>query len=110
MFTHQALGVLDAVAGDHRGEFLPGQTVQDSTYVCLVGRQFGGDVGDAQILAERGKTIYNDIRFKEESNKLISINKENNCIIKYYYNTIFDLPDDGYNPNPDLDIDDVFDQ
>lgn len=47
MLAHQALGVLDAVAGDHRGEFLPGQAVQDSTYVCLVGRQFGGDVGDA---------------------------------------------------------------
>ena len=63
-----------------------------------------------------GKTIYNDKRFKEESNKLISINKENNCIIKYYYNTIFqriqiDLHDDGYNPNPvdDPGVDDVFD-
>ncbi len=48
-----------------------------------------------------GKTIYNDKRFKEESNKLISINKENNCIIKHYYNIIFqriqvELPDDGY--------------
>ena len=48
-----------------------------------------------------GKTIYNDNRFKEESNKLISINnKENNCIIKHYYNIIFqriqvELPDDA---------------
>ena len=36
-----------------------------------------------------GKTIYNDNRFKDESNKLISINKEDNCIINYYYNNIF---------------------
>ena len=45
-----------------------------------------------------GKHIFEDKKFKEESNKLIMINKEGNCIVKYFYGIAFGFEsekDDG---------------
>ena len=36
-----------------------------------------------------GDKIFNDKRFNEESNRLILINKEGNCILNYIYNILF---------------------
>ena len=40
-------------------------------------------------------SIYNDNRFKEEKDKIISINNKDNCIIKYYCNKLFTNNDDS---------------
>ena len=51
MLTHQTLGILNAITCDEGGEFFAGEIVQQGAHVGLVGGQFGGDVGNAEILA-----------------------------------------------------------
>jgi hypothetical protein len=44
--------------------------------------------------------IFKDERFNEEKDKIISINNEDNCIIKYYCNKLFNNNDDDKEVNP----------
>ncbi len=56
-----------------------------------------------------GDTIFNNKDFKDESNKIISINQnDNNCVLKYCYNIIFKYDKNNVNIQIEGEQDDAF--
>ena len=51
--------------------------------------KFNKNFGDIFNRSDIFRKISNDARFKSESKNLININKDGNCVLKYFYNILF---------------------